>query len=1129
MTQQIAGYCTLCRSRCGSLNTVEDGRLVDVQPLPGHPSGGALCAKGRAAPEIVGSPRRITTPLRRTQPRGSADPGWEEVSWDEALTDIAGRLQQVKQESGAEAVAFASTTPSGTPIVDSVEWIERLVRRFGSPNLVYAVEICGWHKDYAHALTFGRGAGAPDYDEAETIILWGHNPARTWLAQASRIAEARARGAKVVVIDPKKAGSGQQSDLWLRVRPGTDAALALGGIRHLLHTQSYDTGFVRSWTNAPMLVADATGHFVRAEDVWEDAVPGAFVVCDDAGPRAYDPAAELERPADVHLGGSFTLTTRAGETVTARPALTLLEAHCARWTIDEVARATTIDEPSVRAFYELLSTEKKVAYHSWTGVGQHSNATQTERSIAALYAILGACDRPGGNLWLQPPSVNPLSPYADLPQEQQAKALGLKELPLGPPRLGWVTARHFCRAVLEADPYQVRALMSFGNNMMVSQADGDRTKRALEALDLYVHVDMFLNPTAEMADYVLPANTPWERDALRVGFEITQEAVEYIQFRPQMLPSLGDTKPDYEIAIALAEKLGLADEFFGGDVRAGWNWHLEPTGVTVEGLAAGKKYARVPQEASREKYARRTGDCGTVEGFATPTKRVELYSQQLLEHGYRPLPSFIEPIATGRKGGATGVPLPLVLSTHKNGVYVHTSHRHVASLRRRAPDPHFDVSPQLAEERGLVEGDWAVLETETGTTRARVRLDEDLHPAVVMADFGWWEDCPPLGLPRTPVSGDGTLNINAVLSDDEHDPTSGSVPLRAVACELRKDELGSRGNWSGQQEVEVARTWTESDSVLGLTIVPVSGALEEGFRPGQHVLLAPSEDSPARAYSVTRGGSREDSFDIAVRRVPEGVVSGFIHDDVSAGDRLWLEKPQGTFTPPLTGDRPVVLIAGGVGITPFIGYLRTLREVVDRPPTVTLLQVFRNAREHPFREEMEALKKALPELSTVTWYSQPLAEDTEGVDYDIAGRPSLSGIDGSTSLLSVQDRPLIYLCGAGGLMDQMTDEALAQGVPKFDVFREDFQSTVEVPPNLEPAEIQLADGSAVTWEPSDGTILNAAERHGHRLPSGCRVGQCESCAVRVLKGSIAHLGEAPADDVCLTCIAVPIGNVTLDV
>ncbi|TSD65251.1 molybdopterin-dependent oxidoreductase [Aeromicrobium piscarium] len=1124
MTEEIAGYCTLCRSRCGSLNLVEEGRLVGVRPLAGHPTGGALCAKGRAAPEIAGSPRRLTVPLRRTTPRTALDPEWEEVSWDEALTDIARRLNDIKGASGAEAVAFAATTPSGTPIVDSIEWIERLVRIFGSPNLIYAVENCGWHKDYAHALTFGRGVGAPDYDEAETILLWGHNPARTWLAQASRIAEARARGATVVVIDPKKAGSGQQSDLWMRVRPGTDAALALGAVRHLLQTATYDEDFVRSWTNAPMLVDDETGRFLTADQVWESGDAAAFVVRDvrTGALRAYDPRHPLERPDEVDLDSEVDLATPEGRRITARPAFARLREHSAEWTPEAVAEATTIGVAELESFFELLSRRGRIAYHSWTGVGQHSNATQTERCIATLYALLGACDRPGGNLWLQPPPLNPLSPYDLLPPEQREKALGLRDLPLGPPRLGWVTARHFCRAALEGDPYPVRALVSFGNNMTVSQADGERSRAAIEALDLYVHTDMFMNPTAELADYVLPANTPWEREALRAGFEITQEAVEYLQFRPRMIDPLGESRADYEIAVDLATRLGLGEKFFDGDIRAGWDWHLAPTGVRLDDLIHGEHAARVPQVTSREKYAVVRED-GGVTGFATPTRRVELYSQQLLEHGYRPLPTFVAPIDPRR--GRDGAPLPLILSTHKNGVYVHTSHRHVASLRRRAPDPHVDVSAELARSRGLIEGDWAVIETANGTTRARVHVDDDLHPSVVLADFGWWEDCPPLGLPRTPVSGDGSLNINAVLSDDEHDPTSGSVPLRAVACELRPDPVLSEGNWAGRQQMRVLRAWPEAEGVAGLSLAPAGGESMPAVRPGQHVLLAATEDGPARAYSVTRGGEGESTVDIAVRRIEDGVISRFVHEDVSTGSRLWLERPQGTFTPPLSTDRPVVLVAGGVGITPFIGYLRALRDRSERPPSVTLLAVFRNSLEHPFRDELDLLDREIPELSIRAWYSQPAEADRPGHDFDEQGRLSLRDLD-----LPVDERPLVYLCGASSLMDDVTEELAGRGVPRFDVFREDFHAAVEVPQNLEPAIIRFGGGGEpISWTPADGSILRAAERQGRVLPSGCRVGQCESCAVRVISGTVAHLGEDPADDGCLTCIAVPIGDVVLDI
>ncbi|WP_262357936.1 molybdopterin-dependent oxidoreductase, partial [Bordetella pertussis] len=239
--KQVTGYCTLCRSRCGSVNHVENGRLVAVTPLAGHPTGGALCAKGRAAPEMMAESHRLLRPLRRTNPRGAADPGWREIEWSEALDEVAARLAVARRRDGAESVAFAVTTPSGTPMVDSFEWVERFVRVFGSPNLIYAVEVCGWHKDYAHALTFGRGIGVPDLEHTDTMLLWGHNPARTWLAQAARIAAARQRGARVVVVDPNREGSSQQADLWY-------------------------------------LVDGASGALLRAVDLWPDADPAARVV-----------------------------------------------------------------------------------------------------------------------------------------------------------------------------------------------------------------------------------------------------------------------------------------------------------------------------------------------------------------------------------------------------------------------------------------------------------------------------------------------------------------------------------------------------------------------------------------------------------------------------------------------------------------------------------------------------------------------------------------------------------------------------------------------------------------------------------------------------------------------------------
>ena len=115
------GYCTLCRSRCGTLNEVRGDALISVRPDPAHPTGQSICMKGRAAPELVHSPHRLRHPMRRTRPKGDPDPGWVRITWDEALAETASRLSAVRAESGAEAVAFAVTTPSGTPLSDSIE------------------------------------------------------------------------------------------------------------------------------------------------------------------------------------------------------------------------------------------------------------------------------------------------------------------------------------------------------------------------------------------------------------------------------------------------------------------------------------------------------------------------------------------------------------------------------------------------------------------------------------------------------------------------------------------------------------------------------------------------------------------------------------------------------------------------------------------------------------------------------------------------------------------------------------------------------------------------------------------------------------------------------------------------
>src|SRR5882762_3029447 len=212
--QRIHTYCGLCIARCGAVAVVEDGRFTRLEPDPGHPTGQALCAKGRAAPEIVYHRERLTNPLRRTRPKGDPDPGWERIGWDEALNLTAAAMRRIAERHGPQAVAFSQSSPSTTAIADSAGFVRRLMNAFGTPNAVTSLDVCGWGRAFATRFTYGvgslgagSGGGAmPDIANSGCLILWGYNPSFTRLTHATAIVSALKRGMRLIVIDPRHVG-----------------------------------------------------------------------------------------------------------------------------------------------------------------------------------------------------------------------------------------------------------------------------------------------------------------------------------------------------------------------------------------------------------------------------------------------------------------------------------------------------------------------------------------------------------------------------------------------------------------------------------------------------------------------------------------------------------------------------------------------------------------------------------------------------------------------------------------------------------------------------------------------------------------------------------------------------------
>ena len=794
MIQRIPGYCALCISRCGAIAVVDDGRFVALEPDPSHPTGQALCAKGRAAPELVYHPERLLHPLRRTRPKTDPNPGWQRITWDEALDITVTRLREIRDRHGAESVAFSAVSPSTSALADSFPWMQRLMRAFGTPNLCGSMELCGWGRTIATSYTLGVGMAAaggmmPDLERAGCILLWGYNPSVTRISHATGTVAALKRGARLVVVDPRRVGLAAKADVWLRLRPGTDAALALGIANVMIRRGWYDAAFIRDWTNGPLLVRADTGRLLTERDLSPGGSAQRYVAWDarTRQPVVYDAALQrYERDgAELALLGEYTVSA-AGGTVVCHPAFDRYADVCRRYSPETIERICWVAGDQLERAAALLWEARPVAYYAWSGVEQQTGATQIARAVSVLYALTGSFDVPGGSVVFGTVPTPNVAGDELLSPAQRGKALGLAERPIGPSRTQWVTTDEVYGAILEGRPYRVRAVVGFGANLLLAHADVLRGRAALTALDFYVHADLFMNPTAALADVVLPVATPFEREALKIGFEVTPAAQSRVQLRRRVVEPRGEARADTDIIFDLACRLGLGDHFWQGDVDAAYRHQLAPSGVSLEKLRENPGGVSVPVDTRYRKYAE-THE-GVPKGFATPTRKVEIYSELFAQHGYAPLPGFDEPLVGPGAPSHSAERYPLVLTCAKDSQFCQTQHRGLPSLRRRSRDPEIELHPDAASARGVRAGDWVTVETPAARIRARARLNDSLDPRVVCGQHGWWQACAEIGAPGyDPFASDGA-NFNLLIGNDAIDPISGSVPHRAYVCEIRRSE-----------------------------------------------------------------------------------------------------------------------------------------------------------------------------------------------------------------------------------------------------------------------------------------------------------------------------------------------------
>ena len=239
--KQVRTVCRSCHGGCGVIAHVKDGKVVKVEGDPDSPiSHGSMCSKGLAVTQLAYHPDRILHPMKKV------DGDWQRISWDEALDTVAGKFKEAQEKYGAESILIGQGTGR-----DFESHFSRLGNMLGTPNMITAGHMCYLSRIAATLTTCGRHPAIDYAGNPKCIVMWGCNPLWTNPDEYKGVSfwGAYQNGAKLIVIDPRKGFLAKRADLWLQVRPGTDAALALGFHHVIIEEELYDKEFVSKYVH----------------------------------------------------------------------------------------------------------------------------------------------------------------------------------------------------------------------------------------------------------------------------------------------------------------------------------------------------------------------------------------------------------------------------------------------------------------------------------------------------------------------------------------------------------------------------------------------------------------------------------------------------------------------------------------------------------------------------------------------------------------------------------------------------------------------------------------------------------------------------------------------------------------
>jgi anaerobic selenocysteine-containing dehydrogenase len=617
---------------CSLIASVEDGKVVRIQGDPDQPyTAGFACGKVNRDSDLVNSPERLATPLKRSGPKGSGQ--FTAITWDQALDEIAAKWKAIIKESGPLALlGYAYSAHQG---LMNRGLVNGLFHALGSSRL-QAGTVCDTCCEVAWDMTVGPVGSADPQSVAHSdlVISWGADLAATnvhfWaLCEQGK----KQRGLKIVVIDPRRTRSAAAADLYLPIRIGTDAALALG-IMHIL---------VRDGLANRDYIAKKTLGFDAVE---RDILP--------------------------------------------------------KFPPKRVAEITGLKVEDIETLAALYGKSKAALIRLGEGMTRLAAGGQALRSVALLPGVTGHYDVKGGGALLL------TAASCDLNYNAIRK-------PSGPATSRMVNHLRLGEELLNMKDPPIRAIFISANNPAVTCPEVHKVQKGLMREDLFTVVhDPFLTDTAKYADIVLPAASYLETDDLYRAY-----GAYWMQWGQQAAKPRGEARSNFDVAQALAQRMGLTDRIFSLSAQDAAKELLK--GATGPAGAADQSalLAGTPISIAHE-FKGQT--------FKTPSGKLEFYSEQLAKQGLSPVPDW----APDAGESADAAKWPLRLLTAPGYFQAHTAFSGVEFLRGREGKPFCILHPDDAAKRGLADGAQVRLFNERGEVGLVLKVSDEVQPGVVL-------------------------------------------------------------------------------------------------------------------------------------------------------------------------------------------------------------------------------------------------------------------------------------------------------------------------------------------------------------------------------------------------------------